>query len=163
MGPTRILLSSAQAWPRETSIRSAARIACIALMSIDLARLLRQHDRNAVADRISKLRRARDQLLAGRIELQRPLGQRTDQDFQQFRIDGVFGAFRQGVHLLVSGSCVMRPLSIFAAPLAIIRWRAAPFPRSSLRTVPLPLACPTERSRGTPNRGFARAFAPGRP
>ena len=72
--------------------------------SIDLARLFRQHDRDAVADRISELCRARDQFLPRRVEFQRTLGQRTDQDFQQFWIDGAFEAFGRGTHAIISGS-----------------------------------------------------------
>src|SRR4051794_20802462 len=67
-------------------------------VSLDLARFFRQHDRNAVADRVREFGGSRDQLLTGRIEFQRSLGQRTDQNLQQFWIDGGFNAFGRGVH-----------------------------------------------------------------
>src|SRR6185295_9078265 len=51
--------------------------------SLDTARLLRQHDRDAVADRVGELGRTRDQFLLLRVVFERRLGQRTDQDFQQ--------------------------------------------------------------------------------
>src|SRR5579872_734071 len=55
-------------------------------MSIDRPRLLLQHDRNAVADRIGELGRMRDQFVVLLIPDQRLLGLGTDQDFQQFGI-----------------------------------------------------------------------------
>src|SRR5690242_11075481 len=91
IAPTRTALSSADALVQTSASSVNAAIARIRL--VDLARLFRQHDRNAVADRISEFRGARDQLLTGGVELQRSLGQRADQDLQQFGIDGVFGAF----------------------------------------------------------------------
>src|SRR6266700_404434 len=66
--------------------------------SLDLPRFFRQHDRDAVADRIGEFGRTRDQFLSRAVELQRPLGQRADQDFQQFRVDGAFKAFGRGGH-----------------------------------------------------------------
>src|ERR1700716_4732467 len=72
-------------------------------LSLDLPCLFRQHDRDAIADRIGELCRARDQLLPCCVKLQRTLGQRADQDFQQFGIDGAFKAFGRGGHGLVSG------------------------------------------------------------
>src|SRR6059058_624082 len=68
--------------------------------SLDLPRLFRQHDRNAVANGISELGRARDQFLPGRIEFERALGHRTDQDLQQLWIDGAVEAFGRCAHLL---------------------------------------------------------------
>ena len=55
-------------------------------------RLVHQHDRDAVADRIGQPGFLADQLLRGAIIAQRPLGQRTNQDFEKFRIDigGIF-------------------------------------------------------------------------
>src|SRR3954452_21014714 len=61
--------------------------------SVQPPRFLRQHDRDAVADRISELGGARDQLLLLGVVLQRALGQRAHQDFEQLRIDGAGGAF----------------------------------------------------------------------
>src|SRR6478735_3246378 len=78
--------------------------------SLDLPRLFRQHDRDAVADRISELCRARDQFLPSRVEFQRTLGHRADQDFQQFGIDGAVETLGRGGHALISGS-VIRPLA----------------------------------------------------
>src|SRR6202048_2473566 len=86
MAPTLILLSSAQAFTADREIeRRTANAATMARtrISLDLPRLFRQHDRDAVADRIGELGRARDQLLLRGVELERPLGQRTDQDLQQ--------------------------------------------------------------------------------
>src|SRR5438067_5661392 len=59
-----------------------------------LARLVDQHDRNAVADRIGEPRLLADQLLRLAVVAQRRLGQRTDQNLQQFRID--LGGFFHG-------------------------------------------------------------------
>src|SRR5262245_10609746 len=76
MAPTRILLSWADALaarPRAETTASAARIVCMVVASIDLASLFRQHDRNAVADRISELCRARDQFLFHGVVLERSL------------------------------------------------------------------------------------------
>src|SRR3954447_16645689 len=70
------------------------------LSSLDLPRLFRQHDRNAVADRVGELGGARDQFLPGRIEFKGALGHRTDQDLQQLWIDGAVEAFGRGAHLL---------------------------------------------------------------
>src|SRR5450432_4553780 len=72
--------------------------------SLNLPCLFRQHNRDAVADRISQFGRTRDQLLLGGIKLQPARGQRTDQDFQQFGIDGAFEAFGRSGHAVVSGS-----------------------------------------------------------
>ena len=62
-------------------------------LSIQVARFLGQHDRYAVADRVGELGGARDQPLLLGVVFQRTLGQRADQDFQEFRIDafGVVG------------------------------------------------------------------------
>src|SRR5262249_24536890 len=55
-------------------------------------RFLRQHDRDAVADRIGQLCRAGNQLLLLRVVFQRALGQRADEDFQKFWVDTAGGA-----------------------------------------------------------------------
>src|ERR1700722_11510411 len=55
----------------------------------DLPRFLRQHDRNAVADRVGELGGARDELLLLPVVFEWRFGQRTDQDFQELRIDNV--------------------------------------------------------------------------
>src|SRR6187549_1566630 len=65
--------------------------------SLDLPRLFRQHDRDAVANGISELGRARDQFLFRRVEFQRTLGQRADQNLQQLWIDGALKAFGRGI------------------------------------------------------------------
>src|SRR6185369_14311343 len=67
-------------------------------------RFFRQHDRDAVADRIGELGRARDQLLPLRVVFQRALGERTDEDLQQLRIDAAGGPFdgRDGGHASLS-------------------------------------------------------------
>src|SRR5207248_2173075 len=51
------------------------------------ARLIDQHDRDAVADRVGEPRFLADQLLRGAIIAQRSFGQRADQNLQQLRID----------------------------------------------------------------------------
>ncbi len=66
-------------------------------MLAQLARLVDQHDRNAVADRESQVSAVADQFLAFGVIAQRRLGQRADQDLQQFRIGGAL--LRFGVHL----------------------------------------------------------------
>src|SRR6476660_5091865 len=71
--------------------------------SLNLPGFLRQHDRDAVADRISKFCGTRDQFLPRGVKLQRTLGQRADQNFQKLWIDGAFKAFGRGSHVLVSG------------------------------------------------------------
>src|SRR5215213_4503371 len=66
-------------------------------VSVEPPRLFRQHDRDAVADWVGELGRARDQLLLLCVILERALGQRADQDFQKLRIDAASGTFG-GVH-----------------------------------------------------------------
>ena len=58
---------------------------------LELAGFLGQHDRNAVADRIGELGRARDQLLLGGVVFERALGHGADQDFKQLGIDAAGG------------------------------------------------------------------------
>src|SRR5262249_45477823 len=53
---------------------------------------LRQHDRDAVADRIRELGRTRNQLLLLRVILEGRLGDRANQDLEQLRVDGMGGA-----------------------------------------------------------------------
>src|SRR5262249_49634177 len=55
-------------------------------------RFLRQHDRDAVADRIGQFCRAGNQLLLLRVVFQRALGQRADEDFQKFWVDTAGGS-----------------------------------------------------------------------
>src|SRR6185312_13007247 len=97
--PGSILLSWADALTISTE-SSRPRPARVARMGglLDFPRFLRKHDRNAVPNGISEFGRARDQLLLCGVVLQRTLGHRTDQDFEQFGIDGVFRAFGRGVH-----------------------------------------------------------------
>src|SRR5437588_10749623 len=66
--------------------------------SIQPARLFRQHDRNAVADRIGELGGARDQLLLLAVVFERALGERSDEDFEQLGIDAAGGAVRRNSH-----------------------------------------------------------------
>src|SRR6516165_7855983 len=66
--------------------------------SIQPARFFGQHDRDAVADRIGELGRARDQLLFLRIVFERTLGQRADQNFQELRINAAGGPLGRGSH-----------------------------------------------------------------
>src|SRR5580692_8663649 len=68
--------------------------------SVEVTGFLGQHDRNAVADRIGELGRARDQFLLLRVVFERRFGQRTDQDFQQLRIDNVAGMVGRHERLL---------------------------------------------------------------
>src|SRR5271165_6544193 len=56
--------------------------------------LIDQHDRDAVADRVGEPRLLADQLLRLAVVAQRRLGQRTDKNFEQFRIE-----FRRTFHL----------------------------------------------------------------
>src|SRR6516162_5948218 len=91
MAPMRILLCSAPAATIASARTSAS--ATVRSRSIDLARLFRQHDRDAVANRISELCRTRNQLLLGRVELQRALGQRAEQNFQKRWINSMFETF----------------------------------------------------------------------
>src|SRR5580704_2645053 len=57
--------------------------------SIEPAGFFRQHDGDAVADRVGELCGARDQLLLGGVVFEWPLGQRAHENLQKFRIDGV--------------------------------------------------------------------------
>src|SRR5882762_6308328 len=59
------------------------------------ARLVDQHDRDAVADRIGEPGLFADQLLRGAVVAQRSLGQRADQDLQELRVD--FGRLVHGL------------------------------------------------------------------
>ena len=54
---------------------------------VELARFVRQHDRDAVADRVSEAGGAADQLLPLGVVVERGLGQRADQDLKQLRIE----------------------------------------------------------------------------
>src|SRR3981189_1707009 len=84
------------------------------------ARLVDQHDRDAVADRIGEPRLLADQLLRRAVIAQRPLGQWADQDLQQFRID--VGGF---VHP------VLRALLVHSRGGQVSgAWRRSPRPRS---------------------------------
>src|ERR1700758_2621428 len=106
MAPTGTLLSSAEAFAAKAASRTAIVARAVRMdILVNLARLLRQHDRDAVADRISELGRARDQLLLGRIEFERSLGHGADQDFQELGIDGVFGAFGCDTHVRAPAIC----------------------------------------------------------
>src|ERR1700686_374990 len=67
-------------------------------LSLDLPRLFRQHDRDAVADRIGEFCGTRDQFLPHGVEFKRTLGHRTDQNFQKLWIDGAIKAFGRGCH-----------------------------------------------------------------
>src|SRR5262245_65971367 len=53
------------------------------------ARFFRQHDRYAVADRIGELGLTRNQFVAFGVIFERPLCQRADENFQQFRMDAI--------------------------------------------------------------------------
>src|SRR5437879_4927362 len=122
------------------------------LSSLDLPRLFRQHDRNAVADRVGELGGARDQFLPGRIEFERALGHRTDQDFQQLWIDGAVEAFGRGAHLLSPdrrGPYHKGTRGVMALTSAPVR-RPRPVVASSAT------ADPIAQSRETPNREFGR-------
>ena len=55
---------------------------------LQLAGFLRQHDGDAVADRIGQAGLAADQFVGGAVVFQRRLGQRADQNLQQAGIDG---------------------------------------------------------------------------
>src|SRR5690242_15495489 len=52
-------------------------------------RLIDQHNLNAVADRKGELGLTRDQLLSRRVIFQRTLGEWTDQNLQELRVDTV--------------------------------------------------------------------------
>ena len=58
-----------------------------AALSIKRARFFRKHDRDAIADRVGKLGRPRNEFLILRVVFEGRLGARTHQDFQQPRID----------------------------------------------------------------------------
>src|SRR3970040_1672374 len=59
--------------------------------SVQLSRLVDQHDRNAVADGIGELRLIADQLLLLAVVAERPLGHRTDQYLEQLGVDLLVG------------------------------------------------------------------------
>src|SRR4051794_13573898 len=62
--------------------------------SIQPARVLGQHDRDAIADRIGKLGGAGNELLPFRIVFERPLGEGADEDFEELGIDAAGGLLR---------------------------------------------------------------------
>src|SRR5439155_8306136 len=118
----------------------------------DLPRLFRQHDRDAVANGISELGRARDQFLPGRIEFERALGHRTNQDLQQLWIDGAVEAFGRGAHLLSPDRrdpyhTVSR--GVMTLTSALVR---RPLPAAASSATADPIA----QSRETPNRELGR-------
>src|SRR5215218_2015901 len=65
---------------------------------LDWPRLLGKHDRDAVADRVSELGGARDQLLLLGIILERRLGERAYEDLEKLGIDEMRRALRRGRH-----------------------------------------------------------------
>src|SRR5216683_4771895 len=141
--------------PSKQVLSAAARVA-----SLDLARLFRQHDRDAVANRISEFRRARDQFLLGRVEFKRSLGQRADQDFQEFGVYGIFEAFGRRSH-----RWFLRLSSPLSYPSGACRRAVIMAKQSSRARRARPAAavwataCPRARSRETSNREFAPAPA----
>src|ERR1700745_1677141 len=60
--------------------------------SVEAPRFLRQHDRDAVADRVGELGGARDQLLLLGVVFQRRLCDRAHQELEQVGIDGLGGS-----------------------------------------------------------------------
>src|SRR5439155_21808623 len=67
-----------------------------AFLRRELARLLLQHDGDAVANRIGETRGSRNQLLLGAVVDQRPFGDGANEHFEQLVIHGVFrGPVRQ--------------------------------------------------------------------
>src|SRR3954451_15314501 len=78
-----------------------AKSAPLPTLLFDLPCLFREHDRDAVADRVGEFGGARDQFLPCAVEFQRPLGQRTDQDFQKLWIDAAVGALGRGIHTVL--------------------------------------------------------------
>src|SRR5690606_16775637 len=76
-----------------------------ALVLVQGARLVDQHERNAVADRIGEARLLAEQLLARAVVAQRPLGQRTDQKVEELGVD------RIGSGRIAHGQCQCRGLA----------------------------------------------------
>src|SRR3990172_733765 len=64
----------------------------LALALVELARFFRQHDGNAVADRIGQARGAADQLLTLGVVVERGLGQGANQDLQRFWMEAAIAA-----------------------------------------------------------------------
>ena len=79
------------------------------LLVVELPRLLLQHDRDAVADRIGEARGAADQLLAGLVVDERGLGARANQDLEQARIDPVPARRPWALGLVGSWPCARLP------------------------------------------------------
>src|SRR5260221_1921387 len=71
---------------RRAALKSRDSLVAIA----QLARLFRQHNRHAVADRVGEAGGAADQLALGPVEFQGPMGHRADQDLQEARVDLAF-------------------------------------------------------------------------
>ena len=105
-------------WLKRALVREAAERAatsracskargCDRLALVEFPRFLMQHNGNAVADRIGKPRGAADQLLALGIIVERRLGQGTDQDLEQLRIEAALAAARIGI--FVDGSLLAGP------------------------------------------------------
>src|SRR5262249_53357717 len=79
-------------------------------------RFFRQHDGDAVTDRIGELGLARNQFVTLSVVFERPLRQRADENFQQFRIDAIRRPFggRDGGHEASHLSC---PATCFRTPM----------------------------------------------
>src|SRR3984893_8749537 len=129
--------------------------------SLNLPCLFRQHDRNAVADRVGEFCGTRDQFVPRCVKLQRTLGHRTPQDFQQFGIDGAFEAFGRGGHALVSAFYIMSvAYSMQRCSRALIARRSGAARRAPPAVSPAAMVVPTGQNRQTPSREFARGRGP---
>src|SRR5215211_4934656 len=101
---------------------------------LDWPRLLGKHDRDAVADGISELGRARDQLLLVRIIFERRLGERAYEDLEELGIDELRRALRRGRHEGSPFRSVVAPQRISAVRLspreapACFYWRGVSTP-----------------------------------
>src|SRR5579862_1312167 len=146
MGPTVTLLSSAQALAAKAATKTTATRAARMGTLINLARLFRQHDRDAVADRIGEFRGARDQLLLRRIVFERAFGHRADQDFQQLGVDGVFRTFRCGCHVRWAPASY-RLLAQLACACRLDAMPSASIPQAQAPAASSAAACPRGRSQ----------------
>src|SRR5262249_35387470 len=72
---------------KAASVILPAAQARISTSRVERPRLVGEHDRDTVTDRVGELGGAADQLLALGVVFERRLGERTDQDLEKLRVD----------------------------------------------------------------------------
>ena len=85
------------------------------------SRLVFQHDRDIVTDRIGKARRERDQLLTFFVEDQRPFGDRTYQNIKEFLVHNSFPPKIDAVERYKVPACFLAAAAASKVPLLALR------------------------------------------